>query len=157
MLNGMIKLFYSEVVKVNINKMSSSDYIIREELRNLNDVTLKIDSFIFKLIKIIFAMIFCFIGFEINLKLGIGILLTTALYFIYKKMLENQIKIYIRDVKNNVSPKNIDFLTQKSASGLNILVTLLIIGFLTDFNFSIIISFTIVFLFTIKDICSNIK
>lgn len=157
MLNGILKLFYSEVVKVNMKNLPNNNYTIREECKEINNITLKIDSVLFKIIKLILGLLLFLIGFEINKKLGMGILLTEILYFIYKKNIENNIKLHIKNIKDNVEIKNLDFLSERGKSGINVLVTLLIIGFLTNFNSVIIICFSLVFIFTIKDICSNIR
>ena len=79
------------------------------------------------------------------------------LYIIYKRNLEQQILDSIKHLKDNVEMTTLDVLTERGKSGINILITLLILGLITNFNWSIVISFIVVFLFTIKDIYSNIK
>ena len=44
MLNGIIKLFYSEIVKTKINNLDSSGYSLRDECKEIRNITLKIDS-----------------------------------------------------------------------------------------------------------------
>ena len=61
------------------------------------------------------------------------------------------------NLKNNIEVSTLDILSDKGKSGINILISLLILGLITNFNWSIVISFIVVFLFTIKDIYSNIK
>ena len=97
------------------------------------------------------------LAFEINTILGIGLFLIEILYAIYKRNLEQQILDNIKNLKDNVEMTTLDILTDRGKSGINILITLLILGLITNFNWSIVISFIVVFLFTIKDIYSNIK
>ena len=157
MINGIIKLFYSEVVKANIKKMPSGEYSLKDEYKEIKNLTLKIDSLAIKLIKFMIGIIALILAFEINPILGIGLFLIEFLYVIYKKNLEQQILESINHLKDNIEIPKLDILTEKGKSGINILITLLILGIITNFNWPIVISFIVVFLFTIKDIYSNIK
>lgn len=157
MINGIIKLFYSEVVKANIKKMPSGEYSLKDEYKEIKNLTLKIDSLAIKLIKFMIGIIALILAFEINPILGIGLFLIEFLYVIYKKNLEQQILESINHLKDNIEIPKLDILTEKGKSGINILITLLILGIITNFNWSIVVSFIVVFLFTIKDIYSNIK
>lgn len=160
MINGIIKLFYSEVVKTKMKGMSSSDYKIRDEYKEIKNITLKIDSMFFKCLKLIMGSIILILAFNINILFGIGTFLVEIAYIVYKRMLEKQVKMSIDTIKNNINsielPK-VNVVTERSKSQINILITLLVIGLLTSFNWSIVISFVVVFIFTIKDIYSNIK
>lgn len=157
MINGIIKLFYSEVVKTNIKKMPNGEYSLKDEYKEIKNLTLKIDSLALKIIKFIIGIITLILAFEINTILGIGLFLIEFLYIIYKRNLEQQILERIKHLKNNVEMTTLDVLTDKGKSGINILTTLLILGIITNFNWSIVISFIVVFIFTMKDIYSNIK
>lgn len=157
MINGMIKLFYSEIVKTKMKGMSNSEYALRDECREIRNVTLKIDSVFFKLIKFIMGFIILVLGFNISTMFGIGILLTEIAYLIYKIKLEFKVLEIIHDIKNNIELPNIDIISDKGKSGINALIIILLIGLITNFNWSIVISFIVVFIFTIKDIYSNIK
>ena len=157
MINGIIKLFYSEVVKANIKKMPSGEYSLKDEYKEIKNLTLKIDSLAIKLIKFMIGIIALILAFEINPILGIGLFLIEFLYVIYKKNLEQQILESINHLKDNIEIPKLDILTEKGKSGINILITLLILGIMTNFNWPIVVSFIVVFLFTIKDIYSNIK
>ena len=145
MINGIIKLFYSEVVKTNMKKMPNGEYSLKDEYKEIKNLTL------------IIVMITLILAFEINTILGIGLFLIEFLYIIYKRNLEQQILDSIKHLKDNVEMTTLDVLTERGKSGINILITLLILGLITNFNWSIVISFIVVFLFTIKDIYSNIK
>ena len=157
MINGIIKLFYSEVVKANIKKMPSGEYSLKDEYKEIKNLTLKIDSLAIKLINFMIGIIALILAFEINPILGIGLFLIEFLYVIYKKNLEQQILESINHLKDNIEIPKLDILTEKGKSGINILITLLILGIITNFNWPIVVSFIVVFLFTIKDIYSNIK
>lgn len=160
MINGIIKLFYSEVVKTKMKGMSSSDYKIRDEYKEIKNISLKIDSMFFKCLKFIMGSIILILSFNVNVIFGIGTFLVEVAYIVYKKMLEQQVKMSIDTLKNNINsielPK-VNGVTERSKSKINILITLLVIGLLTSFNWSVVISFIVVFIFTIKDIYSNIK
>ena len=157
MINGLIKLFYSEIVKTNIKKMPSGKYALKDNVKIIENVTVKIDSLALKSIKLILCMIILILSFEINTILGIGVFLIEFLYIIYKRNLEKQILDKIENLKKNREIPTLDILTEKGKSGINTLIILLILGIITNFNWSIVLSFIVVFLFTIKDIYSNIK
>lgn len=157
MINGLIKLFYSEVVKSNIKKMPRGEYSLKDEYKEIKNLTFKIDNMALKSIKLMLALIILILSFEINTILGIGIFLVEFLYIIYKKSLENHVLDKIKYFKDNIKLTTLNMLSEKGKSGINILIIFLILGIITKFNWSIVLSFTVVFLFTIKDIYSNIK
>ena len=157
MINGLIKLFYSEIVKTNIKKMPSGEYALKEQYKEIKNLTVKIDSLALKSIKLILCMIILILSFEINTILGIGVFLIEFLYIIYKRSLEKQILDKIENLKKNIEIPTLDILTEKGKSGINTLIILLILGIITNFNWSIVLSFIVVFLFTFKDLYSNIK
>ena len=157
MINGIIKLFYSEVVKVNMRKMPNGEYSLKDEYKEIQNLTLKIDSLAIKLIKFTIGIIILIVGFEINKILELGIFLIEFLYIIYKRKLEESVIESINNFKNNIDITTLDIFSERAKSGINILITLLLLGFITSFNWAIVLSFIVVFLFTIKDIYSNIK
>lgn len=157
MINGIIKLFYSEIVKTKMKGMSSSSYTLRDECKEIRNITLKIDSIAFKFIKLIMAMLILILAFNINTIFGIGIFLVEIAYAIYKIKLEQQIRESIESFKNNIELPKMNIDSEGSKSGLNVLITLLIIGLIAGFNIAIVVSFMVVFVFTIKGIYSNIK
>lgn len=157
MINGIIKLFYSEIVKAKMKSMPSNEYTLREECKDLKNITLKIDSIFFKSIKLIIGTIILLMAFNVSIVFGLGILLVEVAYVVYKKSVEKQVKERIYEIKSNIEITSIDIISERGKSGINVLVILLIIGMLTNFNWAIILSFITVFMFTIKDIYSNIK
>lgn len=157
MINGIIKLFYSEVVKTKMKTMSSGEYELREEGEKIRNITLKIDSIFLKLIKFMLGIMILIAAFKVNIIFGIGTFLVEFSYLIYKKNIEYQIRERIDIIKNNIDISRVNVISEKGKSGINILITLLMIGVITSFNWFIVISFMVVFVFTIKDIYSNIK
>lgn len=157
MINGMIKLFYSEIVKTKMKGMSSSDYTLRDECKEIRNITLKIDSMFLKLIKLMMAIVILILAFNINTILGVGTFLLEIAYITYKIKLEKQVRETIGNLKKNIELPKINSVSERSKSGLNVLTMLLLIGLITEFNIPIIASFMLVFIFTIKDIYSNIK
>lgn len=157
MINGIIKLFYSEVVKTKMKGLSNSKYELTEQAQELRNVTLKIDSLFFKLLKFLIGVVLLGMAFNVNIIFGIGILLVEIAYVIYKIKLEEQVVEAIDNIKNNIEIPEINIVSEKGKSGINGLIMLLLIGAITNFNWIIVISFVTVFLFTMKDIYSNIK
>ena len=84
MINGIIKHFYSEVVKTNMKKMPNGEYSLKDEYKEIKNLTL-IDSLALNIIKLIIVMITLILAFEINTLLGIGLFLIEFLYIIYKE------------------------------------------------------------------------
>ncbi|MDU2197509.1 MAG: hypothetical protein E7E21_03700 [Peptostreptococcaceae bacterium] len=159
MINGIIKLFYSEVVKAKMKNLPSpsSEYKLRDECKDIQNITLKIDSVFFKGLKLIFGVLILFLAFNIKFILGIEVFLLEITYVIYKRNLEVRIKDSLENIRNSIEITATNVLDEKGKSGINLLASLIIIGILTGFNYIIVISFLTVFLFTIKHICSNIK
>lgn len=157
MINGIIKLFYSEVVKTKMKGMSNSKYELREEMQELRNVTLRIDSLFFKLVKFLIGLTLLLVAFNIKAIFGIGLLLVEITYIVYKIKLESQVTEAIDNIKNNIEIPEINIVSERGKSGLNAMVIILLIGLIMEFNWAIVISFVTVFLFTMKDIYSNIK
>ena len=116
MINGLIKLFYSEIVKTNIKKMPSGEYALKEQYKEIKNLTVKIDSLALKSIKLILCIMILILSFEINTILGIGVFLIEFLYIIYKRNLEKQILDKIENLKKNIEIPTLDILTEKGKS-----------------------------------------
>lgn len=157
MINGIIKLFYSEVVKTKIRNLPSSEYELRDECKDIQNITLKIDSIFFKGLKLVFGILLLIFAFNIKLILGIEVFLVELAYIIYKRNLEVQVKDSIENIKNSIEITSTNLLDEKGKSGINALISLIILGIFSGFNYILVVSFLVVFLFTIKHICSNIK
>lgn len=161
MINGIIKLFYSELVKSKMKSMPNKEYSLKEEYKVISNVFNKIDNIFSNIFKILFSLIIVLIALNINTIFGVGTGIVLTTYTIYKlyigSRLENKFKNSMESIKNNIEE------TSKSEIVLNIkpkiysLISLLLIGLFSGFNSIIIICFAIVFIFTIKDIYSNIN
>ncbi len=157
MINSIIKLFYSEVVKTKMSNMPNKNYELRNGCKKVRNVTLKIDSFLFKGLKIILALFILYLSFNVRLYIGIGVLLVELIYLVYKMSYEKQVKQIIGNLKNNIEVSAENFINENGKRGINLLVTLLVISLLTGFNYFIGISFIIVFVYTAKNIYNNFR
>ena len=152
MINNIIKLFYSEVVKTKMSNMPNEDYELRGGFKELHNVTLKIDSVFFKGIKILLALFILYLAFNAKLYLGIGVLLIEVIYLVYKKNYEKRIKEAIENVKNNIEISKKQIINEESKKCINLLITLLVISIFTGFNYIIALSFLLVYLYTAKNL-----
>lgn len=157
MINNIIKLFYSEVVKTKMSNMPKEDYELTKECQKFRNITLKIDSYLFKGLKIILALFILYLSFHVKIALGIGVLLVELIYLLYKISYEKQVKEAIENVKNNIEISADNFINENGKKGINLLITLIIISLLTGFNYFIGISFVIVFIYTARNIYETFK
>ena len=157
MINNIIKLFYSEVVKTKMNNMPNEDYELRDGCKKFRKITLKIDSYLFKGLKIILALFILYLSFHVKIYLGIGVLLVEGIYLVYKVSYEKQVKAAIENVKNNIETSADHIVNENGKRGINLLITLLIISVITGFNYFIGISFIIVFIYTARNIYECFK
>ena len=157
MINNMIKLVYSEVVKTKMSNMPNEDYELRDGCKKFRKITLKIDSYLFKGLKIILALFILYLSFHVKIYLGIGVLLVEGIYLVYKVSYEKQVKAAIENVKNNIETSADHIVNENGKRGINLLITLLIISVITGFNYFIGISFIIVFIYTARNIYECFK
>ena len=157
MINSIIKLFYSEVVKTKIRNMPNKDYELREGCKEFRNITLKIDSYLLKILKIILAFLILYLSFNIRILLGVGVLMIEITYFIYKVSYEKQIKEVIGNVKDNIEISADKLINENAKKGISLLITLIIISLLTEFNYFIGISFVIVFIYTIRNLYEGFR
>lgn len=157
MINNIIKLFYSEVVKTKMSNMPNEDYELRDGCKKFRKITLKIDSYLFKGLKIILALFILYLSFYVKIYLGIGVLLVEGIYLVYKVSYEKQVKAAIENVKNNIETSADHIVNENGKRGINLLITLLIISVITGFNYFIGISFIIVFIYTARNIYECFK
>ena len=157
MINNIIKLFYSEVVKTKMSNMPNEDYELRDGCKKFRKITLKIDSYLFKGLKIILALFILYLSFHVKIYLGIGVLLVEGIYLVYKVSYEKQVKAAIENVKNNIETSADHIVNENGKRGINVLITLLIISVITGFNYFIGISFIIVFIYTARNIYECFK
>ena len=157
MINNIIKLFYSEVVKTKMSNMPNEDYELRDGCKKFRKITLKIDSYLFKGLKIILALFILYLSFHVKIYLGIGVLLVEGIYLVYKVSYEKQVKAAIENVKNNIETSADHIVNENGKRGINLLKTLLIISVITGFNYFIGLSFIIVFIYTARNIYECFK
>ena len=157
MINNIIKLFYSEVVKTKMSNMPNEDYELRDGCKKFRKITLKIDSYLFKGLKIILALFILYLSFHVKIYLGIGVLLVEGIYLVYKVSYEKQVKAAIENVKNKIETSADHIVNENGKRGINLLITLLIISVITGFNYFIGISFIIVFIYTARNIYECFK
>ena len=157
MINNIIKLFYSEVVKTKMSNMPNEDYELRDGCKKFRKITLKIDSYLFKGLKIILALFILYLSFHVKIYLGIGVLLVEGIYLVYKVSYEKQVKAAIEKIKNNIETSADHIVNENGKRGINLLITLLIISVITGFNYFIGISFIIVFIYTARNIYECFK
>ena len=135
-----------------MSNMPNKDYELRKGCKEFRNITLKIESYLLKGLKIILALFILYLSFNVRIFLGIGVLLIELTYLIYKVSYEKQVKEAIENVKNNIEISADQFINENGKKGINLLITLLIISLLTGFNYFIGISFVIVFIYTAKNI-----
>lgn len=157
MINSIIKLFYSEVVKTKMSNMPNQEYELRNGCKKFRNITLKIDSYLFKGLKIILALFILYLAFHVKIILGISVLLVEAIYLIYKVSYEKQVKEAIENVKNNIEISADNLINEDGKKGINLLITLIIISLITGFNYFIAISFIIVFVYTARNIYETFR
>lgn len=161
MINGIIKLFYSEVVKTKMKSMPNKEYDIREEFKDISNIAMKVDCFFLISFKILVTLIIISVSLKINILFGIGTILILLIYGINKlqllKKVTNQFKYGVKNIKSNFELSSKNMITDKIKQKINSLICLLFIGLFSDFSYIIIACFIVVFMFTIKDIYSNIK
>ena len=137
--------------------MPNKDYELRKGCKEFRNITLKIDSYLLKGLKIILALFILYLSFHVRVLLGVGVLLVEVTYLIYKVSYEKQVKEAIENVKNNIEISADQLINENGKKGINLLVTLLIISLLTGFNYFIGISFVIVFVYTARNIYEGFR
>ena len=152
MINGIMKLFYTEVVKSKISKLPNEQYEINSKFKKVQEISAKIDTILLYTLKILVAVAILLFSYKINIYFGIGMCLVEISYLFYKKSLKTKVEFEIENIKNNIQ-----LLKEKGKKDISCLISILLLGLITHFNIVIIISFCLVFGMTIKDIYLNYK
>lgn len=159
MISGLLKLFYSEIVKSRIKDLTNKQYEIKQQ--PIGEVSAKVDNILGKALKYFATVVGILIAFNLNIFFGLGAMAILMLYTYYKVFLEDNFKENIKEnmgnIRNNIEGTSQKIVTDNIKPKLNALTIILIIGLFTDFNIICILSFLTVFVFTIKDLYSNIK
>ena len=157
MINGIMKLFYTEVVKNKMSKLPNGQYEVNDQFKKVQGISIKIDKVLFLVFKILIALVVLFVASKINIYFGIGVFLTEIIYVLYKKSLKTKVEFEIENIKNNIQENQEQLLKEKGKKDISCLISILLLGLITHFNIVIIISFCLVFGMTIKDIYLNYK
>ena len=155
MINGIMKLFYTEVVKSKISKLPNEQYEINSKFKKVQEISAKIDTILLYTLKILVAVAILLFSYKINIYFGIGMCLVEISYLFYKKSLKTKVEFEI--IKNNIQENQEQLLKEKGKKDISCLISILLLGLITHFNIVIIISFCLVFGMTIKDIYLNYK
>ncbi|MDR1774100.1 MAG: hypothetical protein LBR30_04455 [Clostridioides sp.] len=149
MINKFIGLFYSEFVKTKLNNSNSGEYILREDVKVLNEFASKIDYVFLKAIKLFaFLLAFLFL-FNFNKTLFAVDVMISAIYYLYKFILKKNTAKYIENIKESDKLDKIREL-KKNSFGIGALLSLILIGLFTGFNAYIVLSFLIILFFQLK-------
>ena len=157
MINGIMKLFYTEVVKNKMSKLPNGQYEVNDQFKKVQGISIKIDKVLFLVFKILIALVVLFVASKINIYFGIGMCLVEISYLFYKKSLKTKVEFEIENIKNNIQENQEQLLKEKGKKDISCLISILLLGLITHFNIVIIISFCLVFGMTIKDIYLNYK
>lgn len=157
MINGIMKLFYTEIVKSKINKLPNEEYKINNQLKKIQEISQKIDKALFYILKALILIVILIIASNINIYFGISAFIIEIAYLFYKKSLKIKVKEEIENIKNNVKINKKQILKEKDKKNIAFLISILLLGVITDFNMIIIISFCLIFIITIRDIYLNFK
>ena len=157
MINGIMKLFYTEVVKNKMSKLPNGQYEVNDQFKKVQGISIKIDKVLFLVFKILIALVVLFVASKINIYFGIGMCLVEISYLFYKKSLKTKVEFEIENIKNNIQENQEQLLKEKGKKDISCLISILLLGLITHFNIVIIISFCLVFGITIKDIYLNYK
>ena len=157
MINGIMKLFYTEVVKSKISKLPNEQYEINSKFKKVQEISAKIDTILLYTLKILVAVAILLFSYKINIYFGIGMCLVEISYLLYKKSLKTKVEFEIENIKNNIQENQEQLLKEKGKKDISCLISILLLGLITHFNIVIIISFCLVFGMTIKDIYLNYK
>ena len=87
MINGIMKLFYTEVVKSKISKLPNEQYEINSKFKKVQEISAKIDTILLYTLKILVAVATLLFSYKINIYFGIGMCLVEISYLFYKKSL----------------------------------------------------------------------
>jgi len=82
MINGIMKLFYTEVVKNKMSKLPNGQYEVNDQFKKVQGISIKIDKVLFLVFKILIALVVLFVASKINIYFGIGVFLTEIILYI---------------------------------------------------------------------------
>lgn len=157
MLNGIIKLFYTEVVKNKINNLPKEEYEINDQFKKIQNISYKIDSVVFAILKIFTAIFILLVCYKINVYFAIGAFFIEFAYIFYKKSFKTKAESEISTIKENINKSKESILKEKGKRDISFLLSILLIGLVTGFTWVLALCFFVVFAITIRDIYANFK
>ncbi|MGM9534432.1 MAG: hypothetical protein ACI3VR_04235 [Intestinibacter sp.] len=157
MLNGIIKLFYTEVVKNKINNLPKDQYEINDQFKKIQNIFFKIDTIAFAILKIFTAIFILLICYKINVYFAICAFFIEFAYIFYQKSFKTKAEYEINTIKENINKNKEAILKEKGKRDISFLLSILLIGIFTGFTWVLALSFFVVFTITIRDIYVNFK
>lgn len=157
MLNGIIKLFYTEVVKNKINNLPKDEYEINDQFKKIQNISCKIDSVIFTMLKIFIAVMILIVSYKINVYFAIGSFFIEFAYVLYKKSFRTRAKSDISTIKQTINKNKDTILKARGTRNISFLISILLIGLITGFTWVLSLSFFVILVVTARDIYVNFK
>ena len=84
MINGILKLFYTEIVKNKIKNLPQEEYEIKDKFKKVQDISCKVDLIAFRVFKYLIGVFIFILSLKINIYFGIGMFFVELLYIICK-------------------------------------------------------------------------
>ena len=109
MINGIMKLFYTEVVKNKMSKLPNGQYEVNDQFKKVQGISIKIDKVLFLVFKILIALVVLFVASKINIYFGIGMCLVEISYLFYKKSLKTKVEFEIENKYREVLQKYFNY------------------------------------------------
>lgn len=157
MINGILKLFYTEIVKNKIKDLPKDEYEIKDGFKKVQYISCKVDSISFKILKCFIVFLILILSLKVNIYFGIVMFFVEFFYIIYKKSFKTKLEKEVINIKNNIKTSSKNVLTENSKRNIPILICILFLGLTFGFTWAIKISLFIVFTYTIQDIYINYK
>ena len=157
MINGIIKLFYTEIVKNKMKNLPKEEYELNDQFKKIQNVSFKIDRLMFIVLKIFIALSILLVSFRQSVYLGIGMFFVELSYIFYKRTFKTKVKSEINNIKTNINNNKENILKQNGKKNMSFLISILLLGVITGFSKILVVCFFIVFIVTIKDIYINYR
>lgn len=157
MINGIIKLFYTEIVKNKMKNLPKEEYELNDQFKKIQNVSFKIDRIMFIVLKIFIALSILLVSFRQSVYLGIGMFFVELSYIFYKRTFKTKVKSEINNIKTNIHNNRENILKQNGKKNISFLISILLLGVITGFSKVLVACFFIIFIVTIKDIYINYR
>lgn len=157
MINGIMKLFYKEIIKTKISKLPNEQYQINNQLKKIQQFSNKIDKLLLVVLKTLIMISMVLISSKLNIYLAFSVFLFEMIYLFYKKSLKYKIKTNMSNFKINIKASQDSLLQETDKKNISFLISILILGLITKFNIIIFLCICLIFTITIKNIYINYK